>query len=199
MSTFLLECRGMLSYKEITPRTYIVLDGEPYEVLSSQITRKQRQKPSNQTRLRNLLRGNVIERTFHQSDTVPEALLETQTLRYLYNHRDEYWFSNPLDSRERLKIDTSLISNKHYFLKENNLVDILYFNNKPIDIKFPIKVDLKVSEAPPSLRGDTAQGGTKQVTLETGAVITTPLFINIGDTVRVNTETGEYVERVSKS
>lgn len=189
----------MLSYKEITPRTYIVLDGEPYEVLSSQITRKQRQKPSNQTRLRNLLRGNVIERTFHQSDTVPEALLETQTLRYLYNHRDEYWFSNPLDSRERLKIDTSLISNKHYFLKENNLVDILYFNNKPIDIKFPIKVDLKVSEAPPSLRGDTAQGGTKQVTLETGAVITTPLFINIGDTVRVNTETGEYVERVSKS
>ena len=189
----------MLSYKEITPRTYIILDSEPYEVLSSQITKKQRQKPANQTRLRNLLRGNVIEHAFHQSDTVLEAFLETRALRYLYNHRGEYWFSNPLNPRERLKIDTSLIGDKYYFLKENNLVDILYFNDKPIGIKFPIKVNLKVVEAPPSLRGDTAQGGTKQVTLETGLVLNTPLFINEGDVVRINTETGEYVERVSKS
>ena len=188
----------MLSYNEITPRTYIVLDNEPYEVLTSQITKKQRQKPSNQTKLRSLSRGKVIERAFHQSDMVEEAKLETQTLLYIYNHRDIHWFSDPKNPRERVSIDTSLIGDKHMFLKKDTPIDILKFKDKPIGIKLPIKVDLVVSEAPPTLRGDTAQGGTKQIILETGATITTPLFINTGDTVRVNTETGEYVERVKK-
>jgi len=190
---------GMLAYNQITTGSYITLDGQPYEVLSSQITKKQRQKPSNQTKLKNLVNGKVIERAFHQSDTVTEASLEKRSRIYLYNRRAEYWFVDPNNPKDRSSIDEQLIRDKKRFLKEKTPVDILYFDNSPIGIKLPIKVELAVIEAPPSLRGNTAQGGTKQITLETGAVASVPLFINEGDVIRINTETGQYVERVSKS
>jgi elongation factor P len=89
-----------------------------------------------------------------------------------------------------------MIGNAGRFLKANSLVDLTVFNEQIIGVQLPIKVDLKVTEAPPAVRGNTVQGGTKQVTLETGATIQTPLFINEGDTLRINTSTGEYVERV---
>ena len=188
----------MLSYNEITAGVCITLNGKPYEVLSSRITKKQRQKPSNQTKLKSLVTGKVIERAFHQSDTAEEAEITARKLRHLYHHQDDFWFADPENPRERTKIDNELIGGKKNFLKENTPVDILYFDGTPIGIKLPIKVDLLVAEAPPTLRGDTTQGGNKQVTLETGMVVTTPLFISEGDTVRINTETGEYVERVKK-
>lgn len=188
----------MLRYNDITPKKYIVLDGEPYEVLSSTSMKKSRQKPANQTRLRSLKSGKVIEKSFHQSDTVPEAEIKKRNIKYLYSSRGEYWFCDPNNPKERFDVAEDLIGSSRIFLKANEVVDALMWEDKMIGVSLPIKVSLAVTEAPPAVAGNTAQGATKQITLESGASIAAPLFINEGDTVRVNTETGTYVERVEK-
>lgn len=188
----------MLNYSEILPRKYIVLENEPYEVLTSSTVKKSRQKPANQTKLRNLLNGRVIEQAFHQSDKVEEADINKRTIKYLYANRGEFWFSDPKNPKDRFQLPEEIVGDNIVFIKENSEVTGLTFNDNIIGITVPIKIDLKVTEAPPGIKGNTAQGGSKVVTLETGATVSTPLFINEGDIVRVNTETGEYVERVEK-
>jgi elongation factor P len=187
----------MLNYNEITLHKLIVLEKEPYEVLFSHIFRKQQRKPVNQAKIKNLITGKVIEKSFHQSDAVEEADIITEKIVYIYNAKGEYWFRDVNDKSERFSLNKSIVGEQGKFLKENTEVSALIFNEKIIGIKIPLKIDLKVIEAPPSIKGNTAQGGTKPVVLETGATLNTPLFINEGDTVRVNTETGEYSERVS--
>jgi elongation factor P len=186
----------MFVYNEITPGKFIVLDGAPYEVLDARIFRMQQRKPVNQTKLKHLITGKITEYTFHQADKAEEANLEKREAKYLYNNRGEWWFCEPTDPSKRFNLTADMIGNAGRFLKANSLVDLTVFNEQIIGVQLPIKVDLKVTEAPPAVRGNTVQGGTKQVTLETGATIQTPLFINEGDTLRINTSTGEYVERV---
>lgn len=188
----------MLSYNEITQRKYIILDNDPYEVLSSWVFRKQQRKPVNQTKLRNLKTGSTLEHTFHQNDKVREADMSTKPVKFLYHNKGEFWFCDPHNPKDRFELPSEMVGASHKFMKENSEVESLVFNNEIIGISLPVKIDLRVTEAPPSMKGNTAQGGVKQVTLETGATVTTPLFINEGDTIRINTETGEYVERVSK-
>lgn len=191
----------MLSYSEIKQKKVIVLDGDPYEVLDSHVFRKQMRKPVNQTKLRNLKTGKITERSFHQAETVAEAELLKKQITYLYNKPSrqtgikEYWFCDTQNPRERFSLTEEVISANPVFLKENTSVDMLMFGDQIIGIKLPIKLAFTVKEAPPSTRGNTAQGGTKQVTLENGAVINTPLFVEIGDRILVNTETGEYAGR----
>ncbi|MBI2618335.1 elongation factor P [Candidatus Kaiserbacteria bacterium] len=188
----------MLSYNEITQRKYIILDNEPYEVLSSWVFRKQQRKPVNQTKLRSLKTGSTLEHTFHQNDKVREADISTRPVKYLYRNKGEFWFCDPYNPKDRFKLPSEMIGATQKFMKENSEIESLVFNNEIIGISLPVKIDLKVTEAPPSMKGNTAQGGVKQVMLETGATVTTPLFINEGDVIRVNTETGEYVERTEK-
>ncbi len=188
----------MLDYNEIKERKYILIDDDPYEVLSSHIFRKQQRKPVNATKLRNVLTGKVIERSFHQSEKVPEAEINSEEVKYLYTRKDEYWFCDVKDPSKRFPLSASVVGSKGVFLKPNSIVSKLSSGDKTIGIQMPIKVDLVVMDAPPSLRGNTAQGGSKQVTLESGAVVSVPLFINEGDTLRINTETGSYTERVEK-
>ncbi len=185
----------MLAYNEITQKKYIELDGEPYEVIASHVFRKQQRKPVNQTKLRNLITGSVTERSFGASEKAHEAQLETQDIQYIYEHRGSYWFSLPQDPKTRFELPPTLLGNERRFLKEGLVIQSVRFKGEIIGVRFPIKVELKVTDAPPAVRGNTAQGGNKQVTLESGAVISAPLFINTGDTLRINTETGEYVER----
>ena len=187
----------MLAYNEILTRKCIIHEGAPYEVLDAHIFRMQQRKPVNQTKLKNLITGKVTEVTFHQQDKVPEAELTTKEVKYLYTNRGEFWFCEIHDPSKRFKLETALLGNGMKFIKSNSTVDIVLFEEKTIGVKLPIKADLKVTEAPPAVKGDTAKGGNKQVTLETGATINVPLFINEGDTIRVNTETGEYAERSS--
>jgi len=189
----------MLSYSEIVPKKYIVIAGEPYEILESQVTKKQRQKPVNQTKLRNLITNNVTERAFHQSDKVEEADIETMSVRYLYNRKGTWWFDNPNNQKERHSVPEQIVGEKAAYLKPQEVVEMLIFGNRIIGIKLPIKVDLRVIETPPGAKGNTAQGGSKQAKLETGISISVPLFINTGDIVRVNTETGAYTERSQKT
>lgn len=190
----------MLEYNEITPKKCIVMDGEPYEVLSSHVFRKQMRKPVNATKLRNMISGRVMEYSFAQSEKAEEAEIEERDIKYLYTNKGEFWFCEANDPAKRFSLSTEAVGDSSRFIKMNSTVVALSFINNDesrlIGIRIPIKVDLLVKEAPPSIKGNTAQGGNKQILLETGASVNVPLFINTGDTVRVNTETGEYVERV---
>ena len=188
----------MLNYNDIKPKRFIVLRDEPYEVLSSQTKKKNRQKPANQTKLKNLLTGSVIEKAFHQSDKVEEADIETKRVIYLYNNKGSWWFCEKDNHKERFELGGGVLGDASIYLKENATVDALTFKGEIIGIKIPVKVDLEVKDAPPAVRGNTASGATKQVTLETGVTISAPLFVEEGDIVRVNTETGLYSERVEK-
>jgi len=188
----------MFSYNEITPKKYIDLDGEPYEVISSQVSRKQANKPVNKTKIKSLISGRVIEKVFHVSDKAKEADIETRAIKYLYSNRGEYWFCEKDNPSKRFSLSKEIVGNMADFIKENSLVDATVFDEKIVGVKIPVKVELEVAEAPPAVKGNTATGATKQVILETGMTINTPLFINEGDVISVNTETNEYTARVEK-
>ena len=188
----------MLTYNEIKAGTYIELDNEPYEVLDAHVFRKQQRKPVNQTKLRHLIQGNVIEQTFQHSDKVPEANVSSQPIVFIYNKRDEYVFHTAEDKSERFSLEGSIVGNEARFLVQGMEVDGVTYEGQIVGVQLPIKADLTVTDAPPNVKGDTAQGGTKRVTLESGAEVAVPMFVEAGDVVRVNTQTGEYDTRVSK-
>ncbi len=187
----------MLDYNEVTVRKYIVFEGEPYEVLSSHVFRKQMRKPVNATKLRNMISGRIVEHSFHATDRVDEADLQSSKVKFLYVNKGEWWFCEEKDPGKRFMLSEALLGDGAKFIKPNSLVETMIYDERIIGIKIPIKVELKVTDAPPAVRGDTAKGGNKVITLETGATINAPMFINPGDIVRINTETGDYVERVS--
>jgi len=181
-------------------------EDQPCEVLESHVARKQQNKPVNKTKLRNLISGNVVEHTFHVSDKAEEADVGRKMVTYLFaqDKKNEAWFCASADKKDRFSIPLDVITQDLKYIKENTDVEALTYTNKEderiiIGLKLPITVDLLVTEAPPSIKGNTASGGTKVVTLETGLTVNTPFHINIGDIVRVNTERGEYTERVEKA
>ncbi len=189
----------MLEYNEIVEKKYVVLDGAPYEVLESHVFRKQQRKPVNATKLKNLITGKVTERSFHVSEKAEEAEIDSKEIKYLYNNKGEWWFCEPSDPSKRFKVSQGMLGNKGGFLKENEKIEAIMFDDEIIGVKFPIKVDLKVTEAHPAVKGDTAKGGNKQVVLETGATINVPMFVKEGDVIRINTETGEYTDRLGSN
>jgi elongation factor P len=187
---------SMLEYNEITVRKYIIHEGEPYEVMENHVARTQQRKPQNKTRIKNLLNGRMVDVSYHAADKVEEAEIDDKEAKFLYTSKGEFWFCDPTDPSKRFKISEDVLGVKAKFLKPNTVYDTMVFEEKIFGVKLPATVDLKVTEAPPGVKGDTARGGNKLVTVETGAQITTPLFVNEGDIIRINTETGEYRERV---
>src|SRR3989344_285636 len=185
----------MLDYNDIKPKKFIILDGEPYEVLDAHVFRKQQRKPVNATKLKNLITGGVREHSFAVSDKVDEAEIEEREVVYLYNNKGEYWFCEANDKSKRFQLDAEKVQDKIVYVKPNSTLKLQMFKDRFVGLKIPIKLELRVKEAAPAVRGNTVSGGVKQVVLETGLTINTPMFINQGDTVVVNTETGEYVER----
>lgn len=188
---------SLLEYNEVTEKKFIVLDGSPYEVITSHVFRKQQRKPVNATKLKNLLTGKVTEYSFHQSEKIEEAEIDERDVKFLYSNRGEWWFSDPENPADRFKVSAEIVGPQGKFLKPNTIVKQYLFDEKPINFRMPITMDLKVVEAPPNVKGDTMTGGQKIVKLETGAEINAPLFVNEGDVIRVNTETEEYRERVN--
>ena len=186
----------MLEYNEITLGKVIIYDNEPWEVIASHVFRKQQRKPVNATKLRNLITGRVTEYSFHQSEKVEEADLEFKDIKFIYEAKNEYWFHEDGDPSKRFALKEEQIGYGSKFLKKDAIAKAMVFQDKIIGIKMPIKVELKVVEAPPNMKGNTAQGGNKVVKVETGVSVNAPLFINEGDTIVVNTENGEYVSRV---
>jgi elongation factor P len=190
---------AILSYNEIVQKKVIEYNNEPYEVLSSHVFRMQQRKPVNQTKLRHLVSGKVTEISFHQNETVPEADIDNMEATYLYTNKGESWFSETGNPKNRFSFPEEVVRDKVKWLKQNSPLSVMTYKEKPATISIPIKIDLKVTDAPPAVKGDTATGGNKLVTLESGATVLTPLFINEGDVLRINTEVGEYVERVEKA
>ncbi len=191
----------MLNYNDIKPGVAVLVEGEPYVCTWNNIMQKQQRRPVNQTKLRHLIRGNVIEYSFQQSDKLKEAEIESKPAVFIYERPDrsgkgEWWFHPNGKPSERFSISEELVGESGKFLKSNTEVTTDWFNGKLIRVRLPIKVELKVIEAPPDIRGNTAQGGSKIVEVETGATVDVPLFVKLGDVIRINTDTGEYVERV---
>ncbi len=186
----------MLDYSEVTVHKYIIFEKEPWEVLDAHVFRKQQRKPVNAVKLRNLITGRITETTFHVSDKVEEADIDKKEVKYLYTTKGEFWFCESKDPSKRFQLPEEMIGSGSKFLKPNIVIDAMLFDEEIIGIKVPIKMELKVTEAHDATRGNTAQGATKAVVLETGAEIQVPMFIKEGDVVRVNTETGEYTDRV---
>lgn len=189
----------MLSVNELKPKTYIIYEGSPYIIVDTHHLKMQQRRPVVQTTMRNMMNGKTLERNFAQSDVFEEADVKRQKVKYLYAHRDQYWFANEKDPSKRFELKAELLGTAAKFLKANIPIEAITFEGTIISVELPIKMEFKVTEAPPAIRGDTAQGGVKQVTIETGASVNAPLFIEKSDIILINTTTGEYVERVEKS
>ncbi len=187
----------MLNYNDIKPGVAVVVDGEPYVCTWNNIMKKQQRRPVNQTKLRHIIKGNSIEYSFQQSDKLEEAEIETKSAVFVFHdeRKNEWIFHEVSDRSKRFSVIDDQVGDAGRFLKPGTSVDTLSFEGKIFRVKLPIKIELKVVEAPPDVRGNTAQGGSKVVTLETGATLTVPMFVKEGDNIRINTDTGEYVER----
>lgn len=188
-----------LGVNQLKPKTFFIYEDQPYVVLETHHLKMQQRRPTVQVRMRNLMNGKVLERNFAQSDVFEEADIQRQSVKFLYAHREQYWFVDVKDPTKRFELSQEILGDSTRFLKANTVMEAIVFENKVISVDLPVKMEFKVVEAPPSIRGDTAQGGVKQVKIETGAYINAPLFIEEGDIIRINTETGEYVERAEKS
>lgn len=186
----------MLNHTDLRKGIKIILNQEPYEILEARPLKKAQRRVVIQTKIRNLITKNVFDRNFHQSDTFEEAELLKFRAKFLYSHHDRYFFCEEQNPSKRFDLGTGQIGPAVKFLKSNQLVEAVLFNKKVINISLPIKIQLKVIEAPPGIKGDRAQGGTKIVTLETKAKIATPLFIKEGDLIEINTETDKYIRRI---
>lgn len=193
---------AMLEYNEIRERKIILWEGEPYEVVHSHVFRKQQRKPVNATKIKNLITGRVAEISFGSSEKVEEADIITRPAKFLYIAKGEVWLCDAKDPSKRFSLKEDIVGEKIKFVKANTELELIIFTNddddeRVIGIKVPVKVELKVTEAPPAIKGSTMTGGNKVVTLETGATTNVPMFIETGEIIRINTETGEYVERAN--
>ena len=189
----------MLSYFDLRKGIKFILDNQPFEVLEFKQMGKAQDVVVAQTKIKNLISGKVLEKNFHQGDVFEEAEIKKIRLKFLYSHREEFWFSKADNPADRFSLPEDIIGDAGQFLKPNSILEGLVFQGKVINVSLPIKVQLKVKDSPPGVKGDRAQGGTKTVTLETGAKVNVPLFIKEEDIIEVNTETGKYVRRIEKT
>jgi elongation factor P len=176
----------------------VLLDGDPCSILENEFVKPGKGQAFNRVRLRNLLNGRVWERTFKSGETLEGADVMEMEMEYLYNDGEFWHFMKTDGSFEQIAADLSAISEAKEWLKEQDVYTVVVWNEAPISVSPPNFVELEVVETDPGLRGDTAQGGTKPAKLISGAVVKVPLFIEIGDVLRVDTRTGEYQNRVKQ-
>lgn len=184
----------MLNLSEIKAGKNILWEGAPYVVLSAEHSKTGRAGAVLRTKLKNLLNGSVLEKTFNGSDKAEEADMSKSKAQYLYPDQDGFVFMDNT-TYDQFTLAKDVIGGANLYMLEGIEVSVLNFNEIPVNIELPIKVTLTVVEAPPGIKGDTAGTGGKVVTMETGLKISAPLFVNEGDKLIINTEKGEYVSR----
>lgn len=175
----------------------IEFNGEPYVIVDFQHIKPGKGNAFVRTRIKNLITGNVIDHNFRAGEKVEEPDLEQKEVQYLYHEGEDYYFMD-LKTYEQIMVPKEHLGDAPDYMMEHSQVSILYYQGKPIGVELPNFVELKVVETEPGIRGDTVSGATKNATLETGKVIKVPLFIQTGDVLKIDTRTGEYVERVNK-
>ncbi len=186
----------MISTNDLRAGLTIEVDGQPYVVLDAAHHKLVgRGGAIVRTKLKNLETGVIVDRSFNAGDKVPRAHVEERPVQYLYSSGDEYHVMDT-ENFEQFALTGEQLGDKVRFLKENMELTVLTYKGRIVAVDLPVTVELKVTETDPGVRGDTASGGSKPATLETGAVIRVPLFINVGDIIKVDTRTGEYVGRV---
>ncbi len=184
----------MLDFSQLKLGKIISLNDQPYKIVFTQHSKQARSGAVLRTKLKNLINGSVVEKTFGGGDRAEEANLEKTKASFLYSEGNDYHFMDQ-ENFEQFSFPKEEIGESAQFLIEGTIIDILKYNDKPVNISLPTKMDFKVISSPPGIKGDTAGSATKLVTIETGAQIKCPLFINENDIIKINTETGEYVER----
>ena len=185
-----------LSYGELKKGMPIALEGEPYAVVDYERTKMQKRAPVMRIRFRSLRTGRVVDRTFNGFDVkFTVADVERRKAEYIYQDGDLYYFMDN-ETFEQFPLIGDRIADSLPYLIEQTAVDLVLYQDEPISIEIPLNVDLKVTDTDPGFKGDTATGGSKPATVETGLVVQVPLFIDVGETIRVDTRTGEYAGRV---
>jgi elongation factor P len=174
----------------------IELDNEPFVIVEFQHVKPGKGGAFVRTKLKSLISGSVLERTFRSGEKVGKPQLEEKEMQYLYVSDNQYHFMDTETYEQLFLTEDQLGATKDY-LQENVVVKILFYNGKPIGVDVPIFVNLRITDTDPGVRGDTASGGTKPAVLETGASVQVPLFLNIDDVIKVDTRTGQYIERVT--
>ena len=184
----------MFGIADIKTGKNILLNGMPFAVLYQEHSKTGRAGSVLRTRLKNLATGAVLEKTFQGSEQIEEAQITKSKAQFLYKENAAYCFMDN-ESYEQFNLSTETLGANTEYLTEGTEVLFLNYNGSPINIELPVKMKLKVTEAPPGIKGNTVSTGGKMVTLETGKKISTPLFVEAGDEIIVNTEKGEYVSR----
>ncbi|MFA6327450.1 MAG: elongation factor P [Bacilli bacterium] len=184
----------MLNFNEIKPGKVLKINNEPFLIIKTDHHKMGRGGAVLKVKMKNLINESVLEKTYQGNEKAEEADTGTKKANFMYKDQVEAYFMDN-QSFEQFSLSLENIGEKVNFLKEGIDVDVLYFNENPVSITLPIKMDFKVISSPPGVKGNSSGNVTKQVEIETGAMITAPLFINEGDIIKINTETGEYVER----
>jgi elongation factor P len=173
----------------------IVFDGQPYAIVDFQHVKPGKGGAFVRTKLKHMRQGRVIDNTFRSGEKVELVDFEEKHMQFLY--RDDAYHFMDTESYEQISMSADHVGDARLYLKENTEVDVLYIDGAPATVELPNFVELAVARTDPGVRGDTAQGGTKPATLETGAVVQVPLFMNEGDVLKIDTRTGEYLGRVA--
>lgn len=184
----------MLSLTQLKPGVVIDYKGAPHQVTAAEFSRSSQSGGFMRTRMRNLITGNTLEITFKDKDRLEEAAVEKSPAQYLYRAGDSFVFMNN-ETYDQMELTKDLLGDQTNFLKEGMEVVIQYYNDVPINVELPIKIVLEVIDTEPGYKGNTSTNVQKPAKLETGAEIKVPIFINPGDKVRIDTRTGEYLER----
>ncbi len=187
----------MANLTDIRTGSVVKVNGDPYLVTQNQFMRKDASKPVMRTKLRNLITGNSLDKTFLAGESFEFAEIERKKCQFLYGDDSSAHFMDN-DNYEQFELDTKTIEDILRYLKDDTEVYVTFYEGKPIGVQPPVKVTLTVTSTVPGVKGDTAQGGTKPATLETGVSINVPLFVKEGDKLIINTETGEYDSRSSE-
>jgi elongation factor P len=185
----------VISTNDFRPGVHIQLEGELYTVVEAQHVKLGRGSAYVRAKIRNMRTGAIVERKFNAGERVPQAFLENKEMQYLYRDGEQYHFMDT-GTYEQIALPASVVGESRRFLKEGMTVEVVFHEGTPLEVELPNSVELEVVDTPPGVRGDTATGGSKPATLETGAVVQVPLFVERGDRIRVDTRTGQYLERV---
>ena len=185
------------STNQFKPGLKIMLDGVPHNIVENEMVKPGKGQAFNRVRVRNLLTGRTIERTFKSGDSVEGADIVDMEMQYLYNDGSAWHFMNP-SSFEQLQASNESVGDAGQWLKGQEMCSVTLFNGEPIAVSPPNFVVLRITATDPGIRGDTATGGTKPATMETGAVVRVPLFIEEGSLLKIDTRTGEYVSRAKE-
>ncbi|OIO38180.1 MAG: elongation factor P [Candidatus Omnitrophica bacterium CG1_02_46_14] len=184
----------MISTSQFKAGVIIKFNNDLCEIIDYQLVKMQQRQPIVSTRLRNIKNGNVVEQKFRSGDKFEDIFLDDKPIQYLYREGNKYHFMDS-ESYQEVVVNAELLGEKANYLKENSDVIGRYWNEELLSVELPASVTLKVTGTEPGVRGDTAKSGTKPATMETGATIKVPLFVNPGDQIRIDTRTGQYLER----